>query len=200
MTAPTYDLSAFRLPLRACSTGADDGPDVDQIARRVLELIKAESQDPAGEGAGEEADQDEQGAEENDSEGQPDENAQALQAAQERADKAEAEVRALRLRTAFLEGNAARSEPFKDPATAYGLVTERDGIDVQEDGTVVGLAEAMEAVAEKYPYLVDDSKAEAERDPDITTATASGNRKRQTTTNHLSKAALMRKYPALRSR
>lgn len=196
MTKTVYDLrSAF--PLRDDASATADEKDKDEAKEEKADEPVTETTNEPDEAAGEEGEEAQ--------EGQPeDEHAQALQAAQDRADRAEAELRALRVRTAFLAANAGRPEPFKDPDVAYGLVTEREGIDVEDDGTVVGLEAAMDAVATKYPYLVDDSKvvepesakAKINGIPDL--GRGFGGRRRPT--NGLTREALAKKYPALRTR
>jgi hypothetical protein len=89
----------------------------------------------------------------------------AAKAEKERADRADAalaeaqgadQVRALRLELAAIKHNATRPEPFKDVEAAMAMV-DLSAVTLGDDGTVSGLDDALDYVAKKYPYMVDDS-------------------------------------------
>lgn len=135
----------------------------------------------------------------------------AAKAEKERADRAEAalaqaqgddQVRALRLELAAIKHNATRPEPFKDVEAAMAMV-DLSAVTVDEDGTVSGLDDALDYVAKKYPYMVDDSGgAPARPEDDDTIRRASGrqtNGPRNKATGY-NRSALEGKFPALRRR
>jgi hypothetical protein len=116
-----------------------------------------------------------------------------------RAEAAETALTEARIRLAFMQANAKRAEPFKDVDLALSTCNF-GGVKVNDDGTVEGLTEAMDYAAKKFPYLVDDSKEETEeRELPDKPSGRSVNRRRKSM-EHLTPAALAKKYPALRRR
>ena len=73
-----------------------------------------------------------------------------------KGDRSEETIRSLRLELAFLKANHTRTEPFKDVEAAMRMV-DFGGVQVDENGVVTGLDEAIAYVAKKYPYMVKDS-------------------------------------------
>ena len=136
----------------------------------------------------------------------------AAKAEKDRADAAEAAlaasqgdgtVRALRIELAATKANLTRAEPFKDLEAAMAMV-DLSAVKVDDDGKVSGLDDALDYVAKRYPYMVDDSGT-APRPPaddDDTIRRPSG---RQTNgskapSNGLNRTTLEAKFPALRRR
>jgi len=84
-------------------------------------------------------------------------------------------------------------------------LADLEQVKVTDTGKVEGMAEAIEALAKKYPYLLrddDDTDSDYDIDKFPEEATASGrpmNRQRKTSADpKTSDAALYRRYPALR--
>jgi hypothetical protein len=116
-----------------------------------------------------------------------------------RAEAAETALTEARIRLAFMQANDKRTEPFKDVDLALSTC-DFGAVKVNDDGTVEGLTEAMDYAAKKFPYLVDDSKEETEeRELPDKPSGRSVNRRRKSM-EHLTPAALAKKYPALRRR
>ncbi len=61
-----------------------------------------------------------------------------------------AEIQSLRLENAFLLDN---THNWHDPRLALSLI-DTEEIEIEDDGEVVGLKEALSALAKKHPYLV----------------------------------------------
>lgn len=136
----------------------------------------------------------------------------AAKAEKDRADAAEAAlaeaqgedtVRELRIELAATKANLTRAEPFKDLEAALAMV-DLTAVKVADDGTVSGLDDALDYVAKRYPYMVDDSGGTAPRSRagDDVPMRPSG---RQTNgqkknPNGYDRTFLEKRFPALRSR
>lgn len=62
----------------------------------------------------------------------------------------EATIRDLRLQNAFLSSN---KHDWQDPSLALSLA-DMESVEIGDDGEVVGLEDALSALAKKHPYLV----------------------------------------------
>lgn len=138
----------------------------------------------------------------------------AAKAEKDRADAAEAalaaasgkgndeQVRQLRIELAATKANLARPEPFKDLDAALALL-DLGGIQVDDDGNVVGVDQALDFVARKYPYMVDDSggtttdRPSPADLPDRPSGRMTNGPKKQP---GYDRALLEKRFPALRSR
>lgn len=78
------------------------------------------------------------------------------QEAVQRAEKAESDLRQARISNAFLEDNTYK---WKNPKTALKLV-DLGQVEIAEDGSVTGLKEALKALAQSEPYLLDTAGKE----------------------------------------
>lgn len=90
---------------------------------------------------------------------------------------------------AFLTNN---KYDFHNPATALRLLN-REGLTVNEDGTVTGMDEAISALAKSDPYLI-KAKEQKQQEKKGSTAPQGGKRSDQNS----DRAKLEKKYPALR--
>jgi hypothetical protein len=116
----------------------------------------------------------------------------------EAAGKGSAEtIRSLRLQLAFLKANLTRTEPFKDVEAAMRMV-DFGGVQVDESGTVTGLDEAIAYVAKKYPYMVNDSPATRLASAPADVASGRPNNGARKGPEVLNRAVLEKKFPALR--
>lgn len=109
-------------------------------------------------------------------------------------ESAQSAIRDLRLRVAFLSDN---TYSWHDPEDALRLV-DMDGVEIDDDGKVVGLKNALKALATTKKHLV---KAEKDSDEDEDESEPSGsqrNGKRKGEQKVSSREALAKKYPALR--
>jgi hypothetical protein len=160
-----------------------------------------DEEEATGEGGdGEEAEADGTGTD-----GTPDADAAAAQLAQEladataRADTAEAALRATRIRLAADHLNHGRAEPFKDLDLALSQV-DLGALVVKDDGTVTGLDAALDHIASRYPYLVDDSgEASDPDDGEDKPQNRSANRQKRTS-RETTEATLAKQFPAMRRR
>jgi len=103
-------------------------------------------------------------------------------------------VRDLRLQVAFLSANEFT---WHDPEDALRLA-DMDGVEIDDDGKVIGLKDALKKLATSKPHLV---KKEQSSDDDEDEGKPSGstqNGKRKGDKKALDREALAKKYPALR--
>jgi hypothetical protein len=121
--------------------------------------------------------------------------------------------RDLRLQNAFLLDNTYQ---WHDPADVMGLVLKDEDVEIDDDGEVTGVKDALKRIARKKPWLIkeadkasddDDDEDDDEDDTDepaaqrrtskATASAAAGRRKRK---GEADREALLRTYPALASR
>lgn len=124
---------------------------------------------------------------------------------QERADKAEAAAKRLKLENAFLRSSDV---DWIDPDDALRLV-DLDDVDIDEDGTVdrKSLRSALRALAKAKPHLVKSKKASGqtddENDDDEPSSRRSGskmNGKRKGSKSVTNRDQLAKDFPILRTR
>lgn len=114
------------------------------------------------------------------------------------AGAAVATVRSLRLENEFLR---LAGGSFHDADAAFRLA-DVSQVDLADDGTITGMDEAVEAVAEAHPYLVRDDLAEDDEDwepPDLPSGRPTNGR-RKSGDQATSDAVLRKRYPALQNR
>lgn len=103
----------------------------------------------------------------------------------------------LRIENAFLKSN---KYTWKNPSTALRLL-DRSEIDLGDDGSIEGLEEALDALAESDPYLLaeqkDDDEDEDDEKPKPRKRTGQPTQKKRTK-GQPNRDALLAKYPALR--
>lgn len=125
---------------------------------------------------------------------------QDLTEATKRADEAEAALQVARVENAFLTDNTF---DWQNPATALKLL-DRSKITVDADGTVQGMKEALKALSTSDAYLLkpkpqNDGEGDGSGTPPIGTPPANlGNN--SGSGQALSKAAMQKRFPAMRSR
>lgn len=115
-----------------------------------------------------------------------------LTEAQERATKAEADLRSARLENAFLSDNKYE---WHNPKTALKNA-DLSKVEVLDDGTVTGLTAALDALAKSDPYLIKTAKAD-ETPKGSTGAPGTGGRQPD---GKPDTKALANRFPALRTR
>jgi hypothetical protein len=114
--------------------------------------------------------------------------------ARERADAAEARERELRLELAFVKESQGR---FVDVDAAWKLV---DGarLSIDDDGAIVGMSEAIEALSQKNPFLL-SAAVEPEANPFKPTSSGrSFSRRNKPVAGARNRQVLEAKFPALR--
>lgn len=117
----------------------------------------------------------------------------------ERAERAEAERDALRCEIAF---ERAAGSTFLDTGVAWKLA-DRKLIKLADDGSVEGMDEAIADLIERQPFLLRPDDAEPtkhERDPFSASRSGRPMGKARQPKPGYDKAALSKKYPALRDR
>lgn len=101
----------------------------------------------------------------------------------------------LRIENAFLRNT---KHTWKNPATALKLL-DRSEIDIADDGSIEGLEEALDALAESDPYLLAEQKDEDDEDEKPTRRRTTGQpTKKKRSNGQPNRDALVAKYPALR--
>lgn len=100
-----------------------------------------------------------------------------------------------RLELAFFKANHQRAEPFKDLDVVWEM-GDFDAVTFNDEGEAVGLVEAMDHLAERYPYLVDDSKVEVE-EPEVPPTSGSSTNRMRKPAARFSRKSLEAKYPEL---
>lgn len=101
-------------------------------------------------------------------------------------------IQELRIHNAFL---AANTFQWHDPQDALRLADLRD-VEIEEDGTVVGLKEALQKLAREKPHLI---KTEVKDEPKNKSGSPN-NGKRKGDTKKPDRAALSKTYPVLATR
>lgn len=117
---------------------------------------------------------------------------------QELAAKAEAAAKALettRIENAFLT-HADDKTKWRNPATALKLL-DRSKITIDSDGNVVGMKDAIEALAKSDPYLLEDKTPAEPQEPPVG-GTLPGNNGGSGTKPDKNKMAA--RFPAMRTR
>lgn len=110
-----------------------------------------------------------------------------------RAEKAEGNVGRLTLENAFLLDN---TYDWANPKTALRLV-DLSEVEIDDDGKVTGLDEALKALAESEPYLL-KGKDDEDEDDDEEKPSAGQPPKGKQKPGKPNRAALEKRYPALR--
>ncbi len=107
-----------------------------------------------------------------------------------------AAIKELRLNNAFLSDN---TYDWADPADALKLA-DLSGVEIDKDGTVTGMKEALDKLAKDKPHLVKAATKddEDEDDPTKTTSTGAPPKAKGTKEQH-ARSSLVKKYPALAS-
>lgn len=108
------------------------------------------------------------------------------------------ELHASRVEAAVRREASARDRPFADVEVVLPLL--RDKVTVGDDGQPVGVDAALDALADRHPYLlVEEESAPTRTDPNA--HIASGRlRGQKPTGGGIDRATLERKYPQLRRR
>jgi hypothetical protein len=116
---------------------------------------------------------------------------EAATEANEKLEKAEARAQELALHNAFLSDN---SITWHDPQTALALVDLSD-VEIDEDGEVEGLEEALKDLAKKKPFLVKTTSDDDDEDEDPKKRTSTGQPpKKRKTVNDKDRQKLIDKY------
>jgi hypothetical protein len=97
---------------------------------------------------------------------------------------------------AFVEANLQRAEPFKDVDLAMSTA-DFGAVATNDKGEVIGLTEAMDHLAKRYRYLVDDSGQPPDPDASALVGSRSANRKKVKVTDE---ASLEKRFPAMHRR
>lgn len=101
-------------------------------------------------------------------------------------------IRDLRLRVAFLSDN---TYTWHDPEDALRLV-DMDGVEIDDDGKVSGLKNALKALATNKKHLVKIESKDDDDEPEPSGSQQNGKRKGEQ--KNSSREVLVKKYPALR--
>lgn len=110
----------------------------------------------------------------------------------ERETKLEQETRRLKLENAFLSAN---KYAWHDPADALRLADLSD-VEIEEDGTVIGLKEALRKLATEKPHLI--KKAEGDGDKNGPSGSPNNGR-RKGEAKKPDRESLAKTYPVLRN-
>jgi hypothetical protein len=102
------------------------------------------------------------------------------------------QIQELRIHNAFL---AANTFQWHDPADALRLADLRD-VEIEEDGTVVGLKEALQKLAREKPHLIKSDK----KDEPKGKSGSPTNGRRKGETKKPDRATLSKTYPVLAAR
>lgn len=100
----------------------------------------------------------------------------------------------LALRNAFLSDTTFK---WKNPVTALKLV-DLSKVEIDDDGEVEGMTEALKALAKSDPYLLETSKDDEDEDEDKQPPAAGEAPKTKQTKGNANRDKLIKKYPALR--
>lgn len=102
-------------------------------------------------------------------------------------------IQQLRIQNAFLSAN---THTWHDAADAMRLADLSD-VEIEEDGTVVGLKEALQKLAKEKPHLI---KSESnDKDDKKGSSGSANNGKRKGAQTKVDRATLSRSYPVLRN-
>lgn len=102
-------------------------------------------------------------------------------------EKLESELRNVRIQNAFLSNGKHK---WRNPATALRLA-DLDSVKIGDDGKVIGLDAALDALAKSDPYLL-----QGEKDGEDTDGEPSGGGKKRST-KQTDRETLRKKYPIL---
>lgn len=106
-------------------------------------------------------------------------------------------IQSLRINNAFLSAN---EYTWHDPEDALRLA-DLSEVEIEEDGTVVGLKDALKKLAKAKPHLIKKADSADKDDEDEPGQNPSGsvkNGKRKGDKNKVDRAALSKNYPVLR--
>lgn len=122
-----------------------------------------------------------------------------VQTLQAKLEERDSQLQQSALRQAFLESNKVQ---WHDPKTAMRLLDTSD-IDIDEDGDVSGMDDAIKALADQHPYLVKAGTSGGDDKGGKKKSTAKGSSgeggtKRKKDSDGVDREALIKKYPALR--
>lgn len=125
--------------------------------------------------------------------------------AKERGEKQSKALRDLALTNAFLLASQRGKINWHDPEVAQSAAVKYEGIEVDENGVVTGMADAVKKLAKDKAFLVDAGKPAEDKDekekngPSGSTTGAAGGGSKTKTKGQLDKDELRRKYSALRT-
>lgn len=102
-------------------------------------------------------------------------------------------IQELRIHNAFL---AANTFQWHDPQDALRLADLRD-VEIEEDGTVVGLKEALQKLAKEKPHLI---KSAAKNEPKNKSGSPTNGNRKGGDKKKVDREALSRTYPVLAGR
>lgn len=117
---------------------------------------------------------------------------------EEKASTQDAQLRELRIQNAFLTNNTVT---WHDPSDAIRELSTMDGVEIDDDGKVVGVKDAIKKLASKKPHWVKKDKGDDDDDGNDSSTEASGskvNGKRRGAGEAPNRDALAQQFPALR--
>lgn len=127
---------------------------------------------------------------------------QELEEAKERASKASESVRKLAVTNAFLIASQKAKVNWFDVKIAQAAI-ESDDIEIDEEGNVTGMDEAVKALAKAKGFLVDRGKSDKEDEEEDKkngpSGSAVGSRKKPKGSNTLDENKLREMFPALKN-
>jgi hypothetical protein len=109
-------------------------------------------------------------------------------------------VRDLRLENAFLRAVVALPDPIRELDDAWTLGNNRgffDTVEIADDGTVTGMDDALDRLADRYPWLLDPD-APSDRDDGPPKRGTPKPPRRKSSENGPTPAELRGRFPALR--
>lgn len=110
----------------------------------------------------------------------------------------ETRFRGLAVTNAFLTESQRAGVVWHDPEVAQSAAALKD-LEIDEDGVVAGMADAVKKLAKEKPFLVNGGdQEEKERKPKTGSPVGSGGSKGKPANGKLTKEELMAKFPALR--
>lgn len=116
---------------------------------------------------------------------------------EEKTSAQDSQLRELRIQNAFLMNNTVT---WHDPSDAIRELSTMDGVEIDDDGKVIGVKDAIKKLASKKPHWVKKDKGGDSNDDDPSTE-ASGpkvNGKRRGEANAPNRETLAQQFPALR--
>ena len=114
------------------------------------------------------------------------------QEAQKRADEAEAGLKRERITNAFLLHNTVQ---WHNPERALALL-DLSEVTIDDNGSVVGMDKAIEALTKSDPYLIKEEAADDGKTPPPPSGTPTGSGRK--TDKQVDRDRLLQKYPALK--
>lgn len=115
---------------------------------------------------------------------------------EERTAAQDAQLRELRIQNAFLTNNTVT---WHDPSDAIRELSNMDGVEIDEDGKVIGVKDAIKKLAAKKPHWVKKAQdGDSSDDPSTEASGPKVNGKRRGEPQAPNRDALAQAFPALR--